>query len=68
MEIGNGIINFTKLSLRGIQGNDLTMMPASYTTEGNKNTNEKKRDIHLYLSAAEIPFCDAVSDFGGSNA
>lgn len=39
----------------------------SNLTEGNKNTNEKKKKIPFYLSDTEIPFCNAVSNFGGSD-
>ena len=68
MENGNGIINFTNLCLRGIQNNDLTIMLASYMTEGKKHTNEKKKNIHIYLPDTEIPFCNAVSNFSSSGA
>ena len=33
-----------------------------------KNTNEKKKDVRLYLSDTEISFCNAVSDFSSSDA
>lgn len=68
MENGNGIINFTNLYLRGIQSNDLTIILASHMMEGKKHTNEKKKNIHLYLSDTEIPLCNAVSGFSSSGA